>query len=163
MSDVAAKDRAPEQLLWVDDKWHNYFYRLTLEAASMSSCLRRKIGCVIVKHNRILSTGYNGAPSKVPHCEVCPRANLPSGANLEKCVAVHAEQNAMGWATRQGIALDGATAYVTVQPCSSCMKSLITAGIVRVIYMGGYPDDMTLYLAEQAGVEMIKLERIDGQ
>ena len=152
-----------KQILWVDDKWHNYFCRLTLEVASMSTCLRRNVGCVIINGKQVVSTGYNGVPSGVPHCEKCPREGLPSGTGLELCRASHAEQNAVAQAAKHGIALDGCTAYVNLQPCNNCMKSLINAGIKKVVYMDGYPDDMTHDLAEKAGVKLIKLQRRDGQ
>lgn len=137
--------------------WLAHYCRLTLEVASMSTCLRRAVGCIIVKDKQVVSTGFNGAPSGVPHCEKCPREGLPSGEKLELCIGAHAEQNAIAQAAKHGISVNGATAYVNVQPCSHCIKTLINAGIRKVIYMDGYPDEMTHDLAAKASVHLMKV------
>ena len=125
-------------------------------AAWRTTCLRRRVGCVLAKDRRVLATGYNGAPSGAPHCidAGCVRCelNVPSGERTELCRAVHAEQNAVAQAARFGTALEGCTAYVTCQPCAMCMKSLMQAGCVRVVWSGdGYPDALGLQLAAEAG------------
>lgn len=153
--------RDPNQILWTNDRWLNYFCRLTLEVATMSTCTRRGVGCVLVKGKHVVSTGYNGVPAGVTHCaeKGCPRAGMTSGTALELCRGAHAEQNAIAHAARHGIALDGATAFVTTQPCNHCMKSLINAGVKTVYYMEGYPDELTWELANEAGIILNKLER----
>ncbi len=105
--------------------------------------MRRNIGAVIVKDKRILATGYNGAPSGVPHCtEVgCLRQELgvPSGERTEICRGLHAEQNAIIQAAKYGISVEGSTIYSTTEPCSLCAKMLINAGITRVVFKETVP------------------------
>ena len=130
-----------------------------------SSCYRagRAIGCVIVKDKRIMTTGYNGAPAGIKTCKdrkVCLRDQLgiPSGTRAEVCYATHAEQNAIIQAAKIGVSIDGATLYCTHQPCSVCAKMIINAGIRRVIFEQGYPDDFSLALFQEAGVTLEHFE-----
>lgn len=136
--------------------WDDYFMEIAGMVASRSTCLRRQVGCVVVKDRRILSTGYNGAPSGVSHCSEtgCRREKegIPSGQRHEMCRGVHAEQNAIIQGARHGIILQGATAYITTQPCSICTKMLINAGIEEIIFEGDYPDEMSRLLLKEAGV-----------
>jgi len=136
--------------------WNDYFMDIATLVASRSTCLRRQVGCVIVKGRRILSTGYNGAPSGVAHCiDVgCKRMDegIPSGERVEMCRGVHAEQNAIIQGARHGVILQGATCYTTTQPCSICTKMLINAGIEEIVYDGEFPDDLALSLLREAGV-----------
>ena len=136
--------------------WDEYFMSMARLAAGRSTCLRRKVGCVLARDRRVLATGYNGAPSGVPHCDeagcVRERLGIPSGERTELCRAVHAEQNAMAQAARFGISLEGCTAYITCQPCAMCMKSLMQAGVCAVVWDGDeYPDTLGLELAAEAG------------
>jgi dCMP deaminase len=130
--------------------------------ATRATCTRRKVGAVLVKGKRILCTGYNGAPAKVPHCiEVgCLRVqlNVPSGEKHELCRGVHAEQNAIIQAAYHGIQVNGSVLYCTNQPCSICSKMIINAGIKTVYYKDGYNDSLTLDMFEKAKVELIRLE-----
>ena len=82
--------------------------------------------------------------------------NIPSGTRHELCYATHAEQNAIIQAARMGICIDGATLYCTHQPCAICTKMIINSGIVRVVYENGYPDDFSLELFKEAGVQIEK-------
>ena len=136
--------------------WDDYFMDIASLLASRSTCLRRQVGCVVVKDRRILSTGYNGAPSGVTHCgeKGCRREmeGIPSGERTELCRGVHAEQNAIIQGARHGVVLQGATAYITTQPCSICAKMLINAGIEEIIYEGDFPDELSLELLKEAGV-----------
>ena len=124
--------------------------------AGRSTCLRRQVGCVIVKDRQILSTGYNGAPTGVAHCSQtgCRREQegVPSGERHELCRGVHAEQNAIIQGARHGTVLLGGKAYVTSQPCSICTKMMINAGIEEIVFDGEYPDDMSRKLLKEAGV-----------
>ena len=133
--------------------------------ATWASCYQaeRKIGAVIVKNKRIMTTGYNGAPSGIESCKTkgkCLRRELdvPSGTKLELCYAVHAEQNAIAQAAKLGISVEGGTLYCTHQPCVICCKMIINAGIRRVVYKYGYPDEFSLKLFDEAG---IIIEQID--
>lgn len=134
---------------------------LTEQVATWSSCFNanRQIGAVIVKNKRILTTGYNGAPQGITSCKErgeCLRAKLgiESGTRQEICYAVHAEQNAIIQAARLGIVLDGATLYCTHQPCVICAKMIINAGITRIVYKQGYPDEFARHLLQEAGVQV---------
>ena len=120
----------------------SYFMEIAQVVARRSTCLRRQIGAVIVKGKQIVSTGYNGAPAGHPHCleSGCAREGIPSGQRSELCRAAHAEQNAINFAARYGIAIEGATIYTTTYPCSWCAKSIVNAGIARVVYQNHYPD-----------------------
>ena len=133
--------------------WDEYFSSLASFVASRSTCLSRKVGAVAVKDRRVLATGYNGACSGSPHCGEagCLRKGSPSGTALHRCRAVHAEANAVAQAARFGVSLDGATAYVTCQPCSSCFKLLMQAGVERIVWAEGYPDGLALTLARECG------------
>jgi len=121
-----------------------YFMRIARLVASRATCLHRRVGAVIVKGKQIVSTGYNGAAAGHPHClEIgCARDGVPSGKNMELCRGAHAEQNAIAFAARYGIPIEGATLYTTLYPCSSCAKSIINAGIQRVIYELDYSDPL---------------------
>jgi dCMP deaminase len=133
--------------------WDQYFMGIALEVAKRSTCLRAKVGAIIVRDKRILTTGYNGSPSGLPHCtEVgCLMAN-------GHCVrTLHAEQNAIIQAALHGVSVSGGTIYVTHQPCLTCAKMIINAGIRRVIYGGHYPDELAVSFLEQAGVELAHL------
>ncbi len=121
-----------------------YFMSIARVVARRSTCLHRQVGAVIVKGKQIVSTGYNGAPSGHPHClDIgCAREGVPSGQRSELCRGAHAEQNAINFAARYGISIEGATLYTTHYPCSWCAKSLINAGIVEVVYDEDYPDPL---------------------
>ena len=136
--------------------WDTYFIAIAMMAATRSTCLRRQVGAVITRDRQIVSTGYNGSPSRTAHCleTGCLRERLgvPSGERHEMCRGSHAESNAIAQAARMGIATDGATLYCTHEPCSLCTKVILNAGIVRVVYMQEYPDKLAVDLREEAGV-----------
>lgn len=149
-------------------KWDKRFMSLTETVAEWSSCYQqnRHVGAIIVKGKRVMTTGYNGAPAGVKSCEErgeCLRRNLniPSGTRQEVCYAVHAEQNAIIQAAKYGISVEGATLYCTHQPCVICARMIINAGITRVVYKNGYPDDFSLELFKEAGVAVEKFEEED--
>lgn len=135
---------------------------ITSLVASRATCTRRKVGAVLVKEKRILCSGYNGAPAKVPHCfeTGCLREKLkvPSGEKHELCRGVHAEQNAIIQAAFHGIPVNGAVLYCTNQPCSICAKMIINAGIRTVYYREGYDDPLTREMFDQAKVDLVQLD-----
>ncbi len=146
--------------------WDEYFMEMARLAAKRSTCLRRQVGSVIVRDKHVLSTGYNGAPKGIPHCAElggCYREqhNIPSGERHELCRALHAEQNAIIQAASYGQSIDGATIYVTHQPCVICAKMIINAGISRIVVDEGYPDEMSVEILAEAGLRIVKLRR-DG-
>jgi len=134
--------------------WDIHFMKEAKLWMTRSKCLSRKIGAVLVRENYVISTGYNGPPSGIPHCEVrtdsgeyasstidktCPRRRMgfPSGEGMEHCVAVHAEINPIMQAAKMGISTKGATLYCFCgTPCKDCAKEIIQAGITRVVCLG---------------------------
>jgi len=143
--------------------WDEYFINIAKLVSSRSTCLRRDVGAVVVKNKQVLTTGYNGVPAGVRHCDEvgCMREQMsvPSGERHELCRALHAEQNAFLQAARHGISLDGATMYMTTQPCSICAKMIINAGIKKIIYEGDYPDKFAIELLKEAGVGLEKFKK----
>ncbi|MEN6521421.1 MAG: cytidine/deoxycytidylate deaminase family protein [Armatimonadota bacterium] len=140
--------------------WDEYFMEIAHVVAKRSTCIRRQIGAIVVKDKRILTTGYNGAPSGLPHCfELgCMRDELgiESGTRHELCRALHAEQNAIMQAALYGVSTKGSTLYCTHQPCSLCAKAIINSGVKRVVFQGDYPDDFALEMLGQAEIEMVR-------
>jgi dCMP deaminase len=143
------------------DKWDKRFMQMAWVISSWASCYQqdRKIGAVIVKNKRIVTTGYNGAPAGIKTCVErgeCLRQKLgiASGTRAELCYAVHAEQNAIIQAARLGSSIDGATLYCTHQPCVLCAKMIVNAGIRRVVYREGYPDDFARQMLSEGGVAL---------
>jgi dCMP deaminase len=141
--------------------WDAYFLEMARVISRRATCLRRRVGALLVREKRILATGYNGAPAGLPHCEEvgCQRERLgiPSGQRVEMCRALHAEQNAIIQAALHGVTTRGAVLYCTTQPCVTCAKMLINAGIVRVVYEGDYADPMALEMLREAGVEVAQV------
>ena len=140
--------------------WDEYFMEIAELVKTRSTCLRRNVGALIVKDNRIISTGYNGPPSGIEHCEDlggCYREMLhvPSGERHELCRALHAEQNAIIQAAKFGVSTEGATLYVTHQPCIICAKMIINSGIKKIIYGNPYPDEAAMKMLNDAHIEMI--------
>ena len=136
--------------------WDGYFMELAHLIRERSSCHHRKVGSIIVRENRILSTGYNQPPSGFPHCDetLCIRdaLRIVSGENQEVCYAAHAEQNAICQAAKFGISTNGSTIYVTHKPCSICARLIINAGIKRVVFAADYPDPLTDFMFRETGV-----------
>ena len=114
--------------------WDEYFMEMAEVARKRSTCLRRAVGAIIVKDNRILATGYNGVPSGIEHCSVrgCQREAL-------------------------GVSIDNATLYCTNQPCILCAKMIINAGIKRIVIKEGYPDAGAEQMLAEAGLRVEKL------
>ncbi len=142
--------------------WEIYFMEIAILVAKRSTCLRRSVGAVVVKDRRLLSTGYNGAPTHVRHCREtgCLREQrkVPSGERHELCRGIHAEQNAIIQAAFHGVSIRDASLYCTNLPCSICAKMIINAGIKKIYYLSGYADSMSEEMLNEAGVKVYKLE-----
>jgi len=138
--------------------WDEYFLSIAELVSSRSTCLRRKVGAVIVRDKRILSTGYNGAPSGIEHCATagCIREKLkiPSGERHELCRGLHGEQNAFLQAALHGTSLKDSILYSTTQPCIICAKMIINAGIREIVIRGDYPDRMAKDFLKEAKVKV---------
>ncbi|MFN4227746.1 MAG: deoxycytidylate deaminase [Candidatus Ratteibacteria bacterium] len=138
--------------------WDNYFMEIAQLVSKRSTCLRRKVGAVLVKEKRILATGYNGAPTGLAHCKevgcVREKLKIPSGERHELCRGLHAEQNAILQSAYHGVSIKGSKLYITCHPCSVCAKMIINAGIEEVIIKEGYPDEMAKSILEEGKVKV---------
>lgn len=137
--------------------WEAYFMSIASLVSKRSTCLRRQVGAVLVKENRIIATGYNGVPSGLRHCldRGCLRDELgiPSGQRHELCRGLHAEQNLLVQAARYGLCIADSYIYCTTFPCVICAKLLINAGISKIFYSEGYPDDLSKEMLDEASIE----------
>ncbi|MGQ9597996.1 MAG: deoxycytidylate deaminase [Anaerolineae bacterium] len=155
----SAETQPPNRIVVTRPSWDDYFMQIAFEVARRSTCPRAAVGAVIVRDKRILTTGYNGAPTGLPHCtEVgCLMVN-------NHCVrTLHAEQNAIIQGALHGVDISGSTLYVTHQPCLTCAKMIINAGIRRVVYAGNYPDELARTFLEEAGVELQQYKAMDNR
>lgn len=134
--------------------WNEYFMGIAHQAATRSTCLRKKVGAVIVRDKTILSTGYNGSIRGLAHCE-------DVGCMIEDghCVAtVHAEANAIIQAAKNGVAIDGAELYTSASPCWGCFKLIANSGIRRIYYGEFYQDERSREVASRLGIELVDLD-----
>jgi dCMP deaminase len=142
----------------VRPEWDDYFLSIAKLVSTRSTCLRRRVGAVIVRDKKILATGYNGAPSGVDHCEktgcVREKMKIPSGERHELCRGLHAEQNEFLQAALHGTSVKDSMLFSTTQPCIICAKMIINAGIREIVIAGDYPDRMSRDLLRQAGVKV---------
>ena len=130
-----------------------YFMEIAEIVSKRSTCIKRKVGAVLVQENHIVSTGYNGSPSGIPHCnkERCVRQELKSGEHPELCRGVHSEENCIIQAALHGTSISGdTTLYCTTFPCMSCLKLLVNAKVNRIVYKEGY------YMENQVKQELVK-------
>jgi len=146
-------------------EWDSYFMKIAQDVSERATCVKRMVGSIIVKDKRILATGYNGAPKGFKHCEdvgcVRKEMGLPSGHRHELCRGLHAEQNAIIQAAVHGVEIDGATLYCNYHPCAICVKMMINAGIKRVVYGGGYPDELAEKMLKESKIQVVKYEKGD--
>jgi dCMP deaminase len=130
--------------------WDEYFLDIAFSVAERSTCDRAHVGAVLVRDKRILATGYNGSPAGLPHCDEVGHLIVDG-----HCVrTLHAEQNAIIQSALHGVSSEGATAYVTHQPCLTCAKMLINAGVTRVVYAGNYLDNYSRQFLAEANVRL---------
>ena len=138
--------------------YDEYFMEMSYVVSKRSTCMRRKVGAILVKDKHILSTGYNGAPKGLPHCsEVgCLREqrNVPSGERHELCRGLHAEQNAIIQAAVFGVSIKGSILYCTNTPCVVCVKMLINAGVKEIVYSGEYPDELAKKMLNESDIKL---------
>ncbi len=123
--------------------WDEYFMNITEKVAERATCDRGRSGCIIVKEKQILTTGYVGAPTGLPHCDEIGhqfhQVVQPDGQISQHCIRTsHAEQNAICQAAKFGIPLKGATLYCKMTPCYTCAKMIINVGIKRVVCQKDY-------------------------
>jgi dCMP deaminase len=137
-----------------------FYMKMAYLVSTRSTCLRRKVGSVIVKDKIVLGTGYNGSVKGMKHCtsETCFRKNVPSGEKLNNCAGAHSEQNAICQAACKGVSIEGATLYCTTQPCTYCAKAIVNSGIKRLVFCESYGngfDDLTKEILQNIQVDII--------
>lgn len=142
--------------------WDSYFMEIASIVSKRSTCTRRNVGALIVKNKRILATGYNGAPTGLKHCMdlgcLREQMKIAPGERHELCRGLHAEQNAIIQAAYHGVTINKAQLYCTHLPCSICIKMLINAGIEKVFYLEGYPDDLASKLMDESSITIKKVQ-----
>ena len=143
--------------------WDEYFIEIAILVSKRSTCLRRHVGALLVKDHRILATGYNGTPSGIKHCAdvgcLREKMNIPSGERHELCRGLHAEQNVLLQASLHGVSLKGSVMYITNQPCLICAKMIINAGIKKLIFDDGYPDQLAAEMIKESGLEVVQYKK----
>lgn len=158
-----AVQRVLERSLWFErPSWDDYFMGIARMVASRSNCVKRKVGAVITRERRIISTGYNGTPRGTRNCNEggCPRCNsfAHGGTKLEECLCSHGEENAITQAAYHGVSVRGGTIYTTFCPCLICTKMIINSGLSEVVYNADYPmANMSLGLMQEAELTIRKL------
>ena len=137
------------------------FINIAKEIALASKCLSKQVGAVIVKDGRILSTGYNGTPAGYINCsEHWKDEYTKDHHEWSKTYEIHAEMNAIIWAARKGISIEGATIYVTLEPCSECSKNLIASGIRRIVYEKAYEHTNSEVISKFIKDNHVQIEQI---
>ena len=141
--------------------YDEYFMEMAQVVSKRSTCVRRSVGAILVKDKHILSTGYNGAPKGLKHCDEvgCLREdlNVPSGRRHELCRGLHAEQNAIIQAAVFGIPIKDSVLYCTNTPCVVCVKMLINAGVREIIFSGDYPDELAKKMLSESNIKIRNL------
>lgn len=137
------------------------FINIASEIATASKCVSKQVGAVIVKDGRILSTGYNGTPAGyINCCEHWDNEYTKDHHEWSKTYEIHAEMNAIIWAARKGISVEGATIYVTLEPCSECSKNLIASGIQRIVYLKPYEHTHSEVISQFIRDNGVSIERL---
>ncbi|MBO5137327.1 MAG: cytidine/deoxycytidylate deaminase family protein [Spirochaetaceae bacterium] len=152
-----------ENTPYIRPEWDDYFMEICRTVAKRATCDRGRSGCVIAKDNRLLVTGYVGSPAGLPHCDqeghMFKKMVHEDGSVTQHCVrTVHAEQNAICQAAKNGISIAGATLYCKMTPCRTCAMLIINCGIKRVVCEKRYHDSAdSLAMFKMAGLEIVHL------
>lgn len=138
-----------------------YFMMMAEFAAQRSTCMNRSVGAVLVRDGMVISTGYNGAPKRMKHCDevgcIRARMNIPSGERLDLCRGAHAEANAVVQAAYLGVSTQGSTMYCTLLPCPMCACLIINCGVKRLVYKKEYNETLGLTMLKDAGVDVKRI------
>jgi dCMP deaminase len=142
------------------------YMELAESLATRSHCVKAKVGAVLTKDTRIISLGYNGPPAGTHNCdEVWPADGCPRDSKGSCSLALHAEQNAILYAAKSNISIEGSTLYVTLSPCIACARVIFTIGIKKVYYLNSYADfkglksDEGVEFLQKFGVEVERYQR----
>ena len=137
------------------------FLNIAKELSFASKCVSKQVGAVIVKDGRILSTGYNGTPAGYQNCsDFWDGKYTKDHHDWSKTYEIHAEMNAIIWAARKGISIEGGTIYVTLEPCSECSKNLIASGIKRIVYEKAYEHTNSQVISKFIKDNNVQIEQI---
>ncbi|MCJ8327333.1 MAG: deaminase [Campylobacterales bacterium] len=137
------------------------FINIAHEISKASKCVSKQVGAVIVKDGRILSTGYNGTPAGFTNCnDHWDGEYTKDHHEWSKTYEIHAEMNAIIWAARKGISIEGASIFVTLEPCSECSKNLIASGITRIVFDRAYEHTNSEVISSFIKQNGIKIEQI---
>lgn len=160
VSDLMCK--VEKSLVKIRPSWNSYFMEIAFKVAQRSNCMKGRVGCVIVRDNRIVSTGYNGTPTKFINCyeNGCERCNEGNGCNkgLDYCFCIHAEESALLFIGKQGC--ENGELYVTRFPCTLCCRKILQMGIKKVYYLMEYgqSDENIRKIFEESGIGTEKIE-----
>lgn len=137
------------------ENWDQYFMKIAEQVSTRATCDRKHVGCIIVKDKNILASGYNGSISRLDHCDEVGH-DMENGS----CVrTVHAEQNAIVQAAKNGTSINGAYIYVNTFPCWNCFKLIANVGISKVFYKDSYRiSERVLMAAKQLSMELVKID-----
>ena len=144
------------------------YMELAQNLARKSHCVKMKVGSVLTKDTRIVSLGYNGPPAGTHNCDQeWPQTGCPRDTKGSCSLALHAEQNAILYASKLGVPIDGSTLYVTLSPCLPCARVIFTMGIKKVIYLNSYAEykgigtDEGVDFLKKFGVEVLQYEQVN--
>jgi dCMP deaminase len=141
-----------------------FFFREAEHTSTLSTCLSRQVGAVLVRDKVIVATGYNGPPRGFPHCTECKRRKDPNykpGMSMDNCPSVHAELNCIANAARVGVCTKGTSLFLNTDlPCKWCMSALINAGVVQVFGVGGWYDELSIQMSPLIRIHLFKREEI---
>ena len=136
-------------------EWDEYFGEITKQVALRSTCVRKKVGAIIVKDKNIISTGYNGSIRGLEHCET-----IGCLMNEGHCIrTIHAEANAIIQAAKHGLMIDGAEIYISASPCFNCFKLIANSGIKKIYFMEFYRDERIIEIAKRLNIKLINMSK----
>lgn len=141
---------------------------LAQKLAQRSHCVKMHVGAVLTKDTRIVSLGYNGPPAGTHNCDVeWPEEGCPRDSKGSCSLALHAEQNAILYASKNNVSVEGSTLYITLSPCIACARIIFTTGIRKVIYLNSYaeykkiPSDEGVDFLKKFGVDVVKFSSLN--
>ena len=136
-------------------EWNEYFGEITKQVALRSTCVRKKVGAIIVKDKNIISTGYNGSIRGLEHCETVGCLMMEGHCTR----TIHAEANAIIQAAKHGLMIDKAEIYISASPCFNCFKLIANSGITKIYFMEFYRDERIIEIAKKLNIELIDMSK----
>ncbi|MGB1981337.1 MAG: deoxycytidylate deaminase [Candidatus Kariarchaeum pelagius] len=136
-------------------EWDEYFGEITKQVALRSTCVRKKVGAIIVKDKNIISTGYNGSIRGLEHCETVGCLMIEGHCTR----TIHAEANAIIQAAKHGLTIDRAEIYISASPCFNCFKLIANSGITKIYFMEFYRDERIIEIAKKLNIELIDMSK----